>query len=92
MAKTQDVAAALPGDVIQITASGALFRALMIVDECRRTFTRARAPNLTANGVEWLEHRVPAGAYAVVGCAALVEGETGRARETMKATLAEARK
>lgn len=91
MAKTQDIAAALPGDIIQITAEGPLFRALMMVEECRRTFTRAMAPNLTANGVEWLEHRVPAGAYRVVGAACLVERETALARETMKATIKEAR-
>lgn len=89
MARTQSVAAALPGDVIQITEKGPLFMALMVAEECRRTFTRARMPVPGADGISWNEHRVPPGAYEVVGCARLVEATTAKARQTMQRTLKE---
>lgn len=87
MAKIQDPGTVLPGDVIQITEKGPLFMSLMMVEECRRTFTRARMPVPGAEEISWNEHRVPAGAYERVGTAKLVEADTHRARETMIATL-----
>lgn len=90
MAKTQDPAAALPGDVIQITEPGKAQQALMVVRECRRTFTRAAMPAPRPDGsLMWVDYRVSPGAYEVVGCARVLDAETAKARETMKATLKE---
>lgn len=88
MAKTQSVAAALPGDVIQITAPGPAQLALMIVEECRRTFTRARMAGVQPDGsIGWIEYRVEPGTYEVVGCARAVSAETAKARQIMTQTL-----
>lgn len=89
MAKIQSIAAALPGDVIQITDRGPLFMALLLVEECRRTFTRARLAVVGADQqISWVEYRVPPQTYEVLGCVRMLEADTARARETMRATLA----
>lgn len=92
MAKTQDPGAALPGDVVQITEPGKAQMALMVVEECRRTFTRARMPVVGQDGaVSWVVYRLNPGTYEVVGCARVLWGEVAKARETMIATLKEAK-
>lgn len=88
MAKTQEIAAALPGDVIQITEPGPACMALMIVEECRRTFTRARMAQAGPDGaVGWIVYRVQPGHYEVVGAALVAEPEIAKARQTMIETL-----
>lgn len=88
MGKTQEIAAALPGDVIQITEPGRALMALMIVEETRRTFTRARMPVALPDGsTGFVEYRVQPGHYEVIGPARVVETDTAKARQTMIATL-----
>lgn len=89
MAKTQPLDAALPGDVIQIVEAGPFCMALMIAEECRRTFTRASMPTVRPDGkIGLIEYRVQPGTYEVVGVAKAVESTTAKARETMRRTLA----
>jgi len=90
MAETPDLAAILPGDVIQITdRQDAWFQMLLLVEENRSWGVKAHAMIPTEAGVQTAYYRVPHGKFARVGTAALVEAEIAKARETMVATLKE---
>lgn len=92
MAKTPDIAAALPGDLVQITdPQDKWHMAILVVEEARRWGLKTHALVPTPTGVQPAYYRIAHGKFAKVGTAALVDREIAQARETMIATIREAK-
>lgn len=74
--------AALPGDIIQVSdPASPLYLALLVVQDVRRQFTAAGFPvRGTSDGIVHEYARLRPNQYVVVGTAALVDGEIGKAR------------
>lgn len=85
-----DPPAVLPGDIVQVTdPAERWYLALLIVEQVHKWGLAAHANQMTDDGVKPAYCRIAHGKYALVGTAALVEGELAQARKVAVAAARE---